>query len=280
MQDILNDFLRSDAPIWELLRFFAKILGTLMTATVFRVIYRRVFSADTIHTKFIKNVLSAVIWVAGLAFALSAFSLVQDFSVALFAGSGIAAIAIGLAAQESMSNAFNGLFISLFKPFEVGDRVHLVNANITGWIEDLTLRHTVIRTFMNSRIIIPNSVINRELIENSNFCNPQASAFVDVVITYDSDVPKACELLAEIISTHPEFVDTRTKDQLENTPKVPVFVRTLGLCGVELRASMWTETIANNFSACSDVRKIIIEKFAHGGIKISSSKLIDPLLSI
>lgn len=259
--------------MWELGRFGVKILLTLLGTKIFRVIWRRTFTADTIHLKFVKNVLSALIWGAGLAFALSSFSLFQDIAVAFFAGSGIAALAIGLAAQESLSNAFNGLFISIFKPFEVGDRVHLVNANLTGFIEDITLRHTVIRTFMNSRVIIPNSVINKELIENSNFCNPQASAFVDVIITYDSDVPRACEILADVIGNHPDFVDTRTPEKM-SAPKVPVFVRAIGLHGAELRASMWTETITNNFAACSDARIGIIREFEKNGIKIAVSKFL------
>ncbi|MCL1877421.1 MAG: mechanosensitive ion channel family protein [Defluviitaleaceae bacterium] len=273
---MLENFFTSEYFVWELARFGIKILLTLLVTKIFRLLWRRTFTADTIHLKFIKNVMSAFIWVAGLAYALSAFSLFQDIAVAFFAGSGIAALAIGLAAQESLSNAFNGLFISIFKPFEVGDRVHLVNANITGFIEDITLRHTVIRTFMNSRIIIPNSVINKELIENSNFCNPQASAFVDVIITYDSDVPRACEILADVIGSHPDFVDTRTPEARETAPKVPVFVRAIGLHGAELRASMWTETITNNFAACSDARKSIIEEFERNGIKISVKKYCAP----
>lgn len=272
IEAFFTNFFTSDEFIWELARFGVKIFLTFMATNLFRVLWRRTFSADTIHLKFIKNVISAIIWVCGMAFSFSAFSQFQDIAMAFFAGSGIAALTIGLAAQESLGNAFNGLFISIFKPFEVGDRVHLVNANITGFIEDISLRHTVIRTFMNSRIIIPNSVINKELIENSNFCNPQASAFVDVIITYDSDVPRACEIMADVIGTHPDFVDARPAEKLDD-PLVPVFVRALGLHGPELRASMWTQTISNNFAACSDVRKNILAQFQQNGIKIAEFKL-------
>lgn len=276
--EFLGNFISGDQFIWELARFVVKLLATFIVSNIFRMYWRLIFKPGTIHSMFIKTVLSAFVWVAGITFALSSFSPFQDVAVAFFAGSGIAALTIGLAAQETLSNAFNGLFISIFKPFEVGDRVHLVSANITGFIEDISLRHTVIRTFMNSRLIIPNSVINKEIIENSSFCNPQASAFIDVIVTYDSDIPKACELLAKVIGEYPDFVDTRTPEQRETTPKVPVFVRALGLYGVELRASMWTETISNNFAACSDARKSIIAEFEEAGVKIASSRFIDPLI--
>ncbi|MCL2225156.1 MAG: mechanosensitive ion channel family protein [Defluviitaleaceae bacterium] len=274
IENFLHDFFRSDEMVWELLRFAVKLVLTFFVTNIFRVFWRRTFTVGTIHLKFIKNVLSAIIWIAGVGFSLSSFSQFQDIAMAFFAGSGIAALTIGLAAQQSLSNAFNGLFISIFKPFEVGDRVHLVNANITGFIEDLTLRHTVIRTFMNSRIIIPNSIINNELIENSNFCNPLASAFIDIIITYDSDVPKACEIMAEVIGSHPDFVDTRTEELKQTAEKVPVFVRNLSLHGPEIRASMWTETISNNFAACSDVRRKVLHEFQAAGITISEVNLL------
>ncbi|MCL2456263.1 MAG: mechanosensitive ion channel family protein [Defluviitaleaceae bacterium] len=258
--------------LFEFFYFGAKIILTLCATKIFAVVWRRTFKNETIHLKFIRNVIAAIFWVVGVAFALSSFSQFKDIAMAFFAGSGIAALTIGLAAQESLSNALNGLFISIFKPFEVGDRVRLVNADITGNIEDITLRHTVIRTFMNSRIIIPNSVMNKELIENSNFCNPQASAFIDVVVTYGSDIARACEIIAAVIGEHPDFVDTRTPEETETVPKVPVFVRTLGLHGAELRASMWTESVKNNFAACSSVRKIIMDEFSKNEIKIAEVK--------
>lgn len=259
------------------MRIVAVLIITLLTTKIFRIIWR-LFKNDTLHQKFIYNVLCVAIWTTGIIIAFSKHPNFADAAVALLAGSGIIAITIGLAAQESFSNALNGLFISMSKPFETGDRIHLVNANITGFVEDITIRHTVIRTFINSRIIIPNSVINQELIENSNFCNPQASSFIDVIITYDSDIIKACDIMAQVIGSHAGFVDTRTPEQRETDPKVPVFVRALGLYGVELRASMWTANISSNFAACSDVRKSIFYEFKKAEICIASSKIIDSLI--
>ena len=266
---MFQEFMTNQHFAWILMRAAVTLLATTIVIKIFRVIWI-IIGKNTIHQKFIKNVISAIISCTGIIFALSWLPFFGDAAGALLAGSGIAALVIGLAAQEPLGNAFNGLFISISKPFEVGDRVHLVNANITGFIEDITIRHTVIRTFMNSRIIIPNSVISKELIENSNFCNAQASAFIDVTITYDSDVNKASDIIAKIIGGHADFVDTRPQDQQETTPKVPVFVRNLGLLGIELRASMWTESIGINFAACSDVRKGIISEFEKSGVRIAN----------
>jgi len=277
ISNLAETFLNSEYMVWIVARALIILLVTLIIIKIFRAIWRA-FGKNTIHQKFIKNVFSVIIWITGIVLALGRFPDFSDAAVALVAGSGILAITIGLAAQESLGNAFNGLFISISKPFEVGDRIHLVNADITGFVEDITIRHTVVRTVMNSRIIIPNSVINQDLIENSNFVNLQASSFIDVIITYDSDLAKACDIMAKVIGEHDDFVDRRTEEELETKPKVPVLVRALGLYGVELRASMWTATISNNFAACSDVRKRIVYEFKEAGVVISSSGIIDALV--
>jgi len=269
---MLSNLLHNQSFIWVAVRVAATIFLTTLTIKIFRATWRR-FGKDTIHQKFIKNVLSIIIWLIGILVALNWLPNFSDTATAVLAGSGLVVLTIGLAAQESLGNAFSGLFISMFKPFEVGDRVHLTGADITGFVEDITIRHTVLRTLTNSRIVIPNSLINRELIENANIINPQASNFIDVIITYDSNVTAASEIIANVIGNHPEFVDTRTQP---SAPKVPVFVRALGLYGVELRASMWTATISTNFAACSDVRKGILQEFEKSGVRMASSKFVLP----
>lgn len=256
------------------------IITMIITVSITRIFLSlwQKHSRNTIHRKFMGNIVSTIIAIIGTIVALNWIPAFSTIVTAILAGSGILALTIGLAAQESLGNFFNGFFMSVSRLFEVGDRIHLVNADITGFIEDISIRHTVIRTLTNSRIIVPNSIMNKELIENSNFCNPQAAAFIDVTITYDSDVEAACEIISRVISTHPDFIDTRSGQQKENSPEVPVLVRALSLYGIELRASMWTATIANNFSAASSVRMGILHEFNKAGVRIASSKIIDSFI--
>ena len=270
----LDNFLSSPAFLWVALRVVVTIVSTVFVSKIFRITWGK-FSRDTIHQKAIKNIISGLIWLAGIILALSWIPEFGDTAATLIAGSGLVILAFGLAAQETLGNAFSGLFISMFKPFEVGDRINLVGMDIVGFVEDITLRHTVIRTLKNSRLIVPNSVINKELIENASFCNPRAVNFIDVTITYDSDVAVACEIMKDVIGNHKDFSDNRTEEQKLTLPKVTVLVKDLGLYGVELRSSMWTETIANNAVACSQVRQQILGAFSEAGIKIASAKVIE-----
>lgn len=214
----------------------------------------------------------AIVYLAGLLFIISQIPQLSKVTQTILAGSGILALAISLSAQESLNNIISGLFITLFKPFEVGDRVTLVNSKITGTIEDITLRHTVIKTFINSRVVIPNSTINKEIIENSNLIDSKASSFIDVSVAYESDIDKAISIMASIIGKHPYYVDIRTDEEKRTQPKVKVFLRELGESAVILRANMWTQTVGDNFEACSDVRLQIKKAFDANGIEIPYTK--------
>jgi len=266
-------------PVWDnilhsgeiqfiLLRMALILLLTVLVAKLTKRIAVRKLN-NKLHYRFLYNILSVLIYLIGIVTALSEIPNFNNAFATLLAGSGIAALSIGLAAQESLGNFINGLVISVSKPFEVGDRIRLINGNITGYIEDITMRHTVVRTFVNSRVIVPNSVINKDMIENSNFLEDRASSFIDVIITYDSDMERACEIMASVVESHPDFVDTRSPDQ-KNQPKVTVFVRHLSVYGVELRASMWTSSINNNFAACSEVRRQLKTAFDAVGIQLAS----------
>ena len=267
--------LLDNALFLSLLECAVTLVITYVLTRVLRHFIRRVDKGG-LHHRFLANALVAVVWVVGFMAGLSNIPGLSKLTRTLLAGSGIMAIIVGLAAQDSFGNLLSGLFISLFRPFEIGDRVRLVNSNITGYIEDLTLRHTVIRTYTNnSRIIIPNSTINSEIIENSNYKTSTASNFVDISISYESDLQLAMKIMADIIGAHELYLDQRTPAQIDaGVPKVRVSVQNLGESSINLRASMWTTTVDENFQACSDVRIRLMEEFRKNNIEIPYNRVV------
>jgi len=268
-------FIASPEPLHVFMRI-ATIL--LLTAIAIRIVasMTRKRCEGRIYFKLLRKLISVVIFIVGAIFALSQLPNMDSMLATLLTGSGIAALGISLAAQQSLGNLISGVVISVSKPFEVGDRVRLVNGGIIGNIEEITMRHTVVRTFMNSRIIIPNSVMNSDMIENSNIVEERASNFLDVIITYDSDMEGAMEIMARIIGDHPNYLDIRTPEEMAE-PLVPIYVRALSVYGVELRASVWTHSIANNFVTCSEIRYKIKLGFDAAGIRFVSGLLAPPM---
>ena len=222
-----------------------------------------------LHWKLIRSVVKTLwvfVFVFGVIDNVPAFS---NLSTAIIAGGSAAVVAIGLASQDAIGDAIDGVFISIFKPFAVGDRVRLVSRDITGTISDINLRYTSIKTIENNILMVPNSVMNDEIIENSNIEDTKIKAFLDVEISYDSDVQKAKKLLTDLIVAHPLFVDIRSEqDKANGVTPVTILIRNLAASGVDLRATVCSANINDSFVLCSDLREQLLKVFKENGIVI------------
>lgn len=272
MADILK-FLTESSWAIPIRILLILVVAKSLVQVIRRVAKKKVVEPHLLIQHFLVNILVATVYLLAGIICIGQIPQLNSAFRTLLAGSGILALAISFSAQESLSNLISGIFIAVFRPFEIGDRITIVGKDLTGTVEDITLRHTVIKTFINSRVVVPNSVISKEILENSNIVDSRASSFVDVMISYESDINKAMRLMVEIIGEHPYFIDTRPENEKETQPKVKVYVRELGDNGIWLRASMWTKTVDENFSACSDVRLRIIKDFAICGIEIPYQKV-------
>lgn len=94
---------------------------------------------------------------------LVAESMGWDLS-AILATAGVVGVAVGFAAQTSLSNVIAGVFLLVDRPFEVGDVVEITGQQ--GVVLELTLLSTRIRTFDNLVVRWPNEVVLKERITN------------------------------------------------------------------------------------------------------------------
>ena len=187
----------------------------------------------------------------------------------LLACSSVLAAAVGLASQDALGNAIDGLLISLFKPFSVGDRIRLSDKGITGTVVEINLRYTSIRTVENNLLMIPNSVMNGEIIENYNIGDQRMVVFLDVEVSYDADIDLAKQILKDLAVNHPLFLDKRTEEEKsEGVEPVGITVRAFNASGVALRASVWSANIGDSFKLCSELREQVLKAFKENNIKI------------
>jgi len=218
-------------------------------------------------TKLIESIVNIILWLGAIAYIGSKFDGFSNALSTLLASSGILALGFSLAAQESLSNIIDGLFISVYKPFDIGDRITLPEKNLTGIVTKMNLRHTVITTFNNTNYIISNRFISDAIIENSSD-NDSYSHPIDIEISYDSDIDKAMTIMANIIGNHPSFIDKRCQEDIDaKKPKVKVFFKAYGASGIQLRASMVTKDVGTSFASCSEIRYQIKKEFDKQGIK-------------
>ena len=253
----------------------AIILATFVLAYMFRRFFNRfilnsthIVKNDPTNYKFLKHTLSSLIYIIGFSLAVYRIEPLRAVANSLLAGAGILAVAVGFASQAALSNIISGVFLIIYKPFSVNDRI-TVRDTLRGVVEDITLRHTIIRDFENKRIVIPNSVISEEVVVNADLNDEKICRFVETGISYDSDVKKAKRIMQEEALKHPLHLDNRTAEQIEEgVEEVVVRVLSFGESSVNLRAWVWANNQADGFVMHCDLLESIKERFDAEGIEI------------
>ncbi len=116
---------------------------------------------DDATLEFVLKIIRAIIYVIAGFIVLSLLGINLN---GLIAGLGISGLIVTLAAQDTAKNLFGGLVIFIDKPFTVGDWIQM--DTFEGTIEDITFRTTRIRTFENSLLNVPNSIISNASVIN------------------------------------------------------------------------------------------------------------------
>ena len=270
---------RSIQIMKETTYYIILIAGTILIALILSIIFRKVVNltvkkyskiikTDPTNFSFLKNAVPFVIFLTAAIFIFYKIPFLRSIGTALFAGAGVIAAIFAFASQKAFSNIISGVFILIFKPFRVGDIIELSNTN-KGCVEEITLRHTIIRDYENRRIVVPNSFISDDIIINSNITDDNIRKFIEFGISYDSDVDKAIEIIKQEAEKHPYFIDIRTKEEIKNkVPAVVVRMISHGDFSINLRAYVWAKGNDNAFVINCDLLYIVKKRFDNEGIEI------------
>ncbi|WP_340105718.1 mechanosensitive ion channel family protein [Rhodohalobacter sp. 8-1] len=223
---------------------------------------------DTTNYRFLYYALLALIYVTGIGFAIWNIPSLKHVAQSMLASAGILAVVVGFAAQQALGNIVSGIFIVIFKPYRINDRL-TIQDTLRGIVEDINLRHTIIRNFENQRIIIPNSIISNEILVNSNYTDDKLCKFINVGISYGSDIDKAKQIMTEEVQDHPLNIDVRSEEDIESgVPRVMVRVTVLGESSVNIRAWAWASDPQNAFVMECELLESIKKRFDKEGIII------------
>lgn len=267
--DFLNDY------IFHGIRVLVILILAFLLSRVLRYIVNRYFQkydgrfqADPTKVNFFKNASTFIVLVIAITIAFYSIPSLRAIGVTLFAGAGIFAAIIGFASQQAFSNIISGIFIVFFQPFRVGDVIK-IGTDVFGTVEDVTLRHTVIKSFENKRVVIPNSIISSETIVNSSITDERMCNFIEFGISYDSSVDLAFKIISEEALKHPNLIDARTEEEKKNgTPQIVTRVMSYGDFSVNIRAYIWTEDFSKGFDLKTDLNKSVKARFDKEGIEI------------
>ncbi len=125
---------------------------------------------------------------------------------------GVAGIAIGFAAQGVVSNLFGALVIYLDKPFKIGEWIVLPELNISGTVEHIGWRSTLLRGFDTSPYYVPNYLFNSHVVETPP--RMQARRIQQTLPVRYADVDRLPKILKELrayIASHPGIDHTQSQ---------------------------------------------------------------------
>jgi len=229
MIDVLNYKLYGDVTVYDVavvvfVMAFATIIAKIVTTNLRRALIDKM-RRDQLELM-LKIIYFGIIIIAFIA-VLPALGL--NFSGLLVAG-GITGIILGFASQSVVSNLVSGIFLLWEKPVKIGDQISI--DGVMGFVEDVNVLSTIIRTYDGLYVRIPNEKLFTSNI--TNYVAHIARRFEYVIgIRYSDDAEKAIKIIKKLIEEHP-FV-------LKN-PEPQVFVDNLGESSVNIIVRVWAPT--------------------------------------
>jgi len=263
-----------DSSIKQVLIVVSIIIGSYLIAKILKYLlgkyidlHTKTLDNDSTNYNFLKHAISFFILIGATISIFYTIPTLRELGLTLLASAGLIAAIIGLAAQQAFANIISGIFIVIFKPFRVGDLIEISDRR--GVVEDITLRHTVIKNIENRRLIIPNSVVSNETIMNATIKDSKICNLLELGISYNSNIDEAIKIMQEQGSNHPNFIDNRTDEQKANNEPI-IIVRVLGYgeSSVNLRAYIWSKDSLSGFNMKCDLYKSLKEEFEKNKIEI------------
>ncbi|MBP5519072.1 MAG: mechanosensitive ion channel family protein [Treponema sp.] len=190
-----------------------KLIGTLLILFVMWVIFRLIAKAirrvpesklPAQRTAIIIRFLKYIFYVVVVLYILGTFGI--DLK-AIWGAAGIAGVAIGFAAQTSVSNLISGLFVLTEGSIHVGDTI--IVGDVTGIVDEVKLLSIRVHTHDNQMVRIPNSTIINSNLTNNSYHNKRRLT-LKVGVDYSTDMRTALETLKKA----PELCPTVLKDPL------------------------------------------------------------------
>ncbi len=237
-----------------LLAIIVLIIGAFLIKKVRRGIKKILIrkELDPSLIPFLGGIANALLWIL---LVISVASMVGIATTSFIAVLGAAGLAIGLALQGSLANFAGGVLILILRPFNVGDVIEA--QGVIAQVTEIHIFYTILKTFDNKIIIIPNGPLGNNTIINYS---QQTTRLVEWIfgISYDDDIDKAREIIKKTI-----FTDARVL----NKENPYINLAELGDSSVNFKVRAEVET-ANYWPVLFEMTESIKKAFDKEGITI------------
>lgn len=253
----------------------AKVITSIIAILIFFIAYKvikhlvRKAATKTLQPTAVNIITKAITYIFYVIIVMYILGLFGIKLSAIWGAAGIAGVAIGFAAQTSVSNLISGLFVVTDKAMKAGDFIEV--AGISGTVESIGIISVKIKTVDNQMIRIPNStIINSNLVNYST--NENRRYVFEFSVDYGTDLDKALEIVKTVPARCPTVI-------LDNPDLAPAaFWTTLGASGINGVLCVWfnkADLWATKTKICSE----LVKTFNENGINIPFNRMDVTLLN-
>ena len=254
---------------WLTLEHGIKIGMNVAVIVLFYVIYRVI--KHLIRKSAARKLRPAVVAVITKAVSYTFYVLIVMYVLGLFGirlgaiwgAAGIAGVALGFAAQTSVSNLISGVFVITEKALKLGDFIEI--DGVSGTVDAISFLSVKVHTLDNQLIRIPNSTIINNKLKNYSTFDLRRLVF-ELSVDYASDLDKTLAVLATV----PAMCPTVLVDKEGYEPKVMLVG--LGASGISVNVNVWFER-ANLVQTRTDLCRNIVKACREAGINIPFNRM-------
>ncbi len=221
-----RDFIRSLPNFGFGLLILALSVGAGMLATR----GAHAFLVRRIKASLLRSVIACgvgvLVFLFGTYIVLRVSGLTQ-LALTVVGGTGLIGLAVGLAFRDITENFLASIVLSMQRPFETGDLLEVVG--VTGYVQQLNVRSTILMTLDGNLVQIPNATIYKSNLRNFTTNSNRREDFV-VGIGYGDSINQAQEIARKVLADHPAIL---------NDPEPLVLADSLGQATINLRVYFW-----------------------------------------
>jgi small-conductance mechanosensitive channel len=219
-----------------------------------------------LHRRYLAQLLQLVLIAYCIVRIVGIFNPGINIHSIFITGSAIIVAIVGFAAQTAISDILCGFLISIFKPFEKGDRI-IIEGMEAGVVEDITLRHIVVSIYDDLKIIVPNSQLNtKTLINTSYHILDRRGIHLKFSVSYDTDVHKAMDLIRDCVAESPYTLGVERNGIHEDSG--PVYFLEFGASALILETTIWVTKDTSSYVATTDINLRVNKAFKDNNIEI------------
>lgn len=186
---------------------------------------------------FIGKIVAFIITTTGFVFLLNVIGL-GGIAKHIMAGAGITTFVIGFAFKDIGGNFLSGILMAFKSPFKIGD---LIETNGTvGYVNELNMRDSVIKTLDGKDVYIPNSQIIKTPLFNYTI-DGYLRYEIAIGLDYTADFQKSIEIINSVLAQIPEV--------LKDDKKTVVVVDELAVSTVNIKVLYWIDTFKSKSKA-------------------------------